>query len=116
MKRKKKEMLDYMTEITDKGYDSLIATSISYKEDITSLVGMMKAIKADSENIFEQIGYVEASIKEIDVAVSETTDGIASGAAAVSTMAVDMSSLTEEAAGNLDIADRINGNMGKFIY
>jgi len=113
---KSRSMLDYMMEITDKGYDSLIDTSSSYRDDIHNLMEMMNAIKADSENVLEQIGYVESSIKEIEVAVGETTQGVASGAESVSEIALDMNGLTQEAAGNSDIANKINDNMNKFIY
>lgn len=113
---KSQKMLDYMLEITDKGYDSLIDTSNNYRDDIRNMIDMMAAIQSDSKEILEEIEYVESSIKEIDVAVGETTDGVTSGANAVSKIAFDMNSLTGEAAGNLKIADDINGNMEKFVY
>lgn len=113
---KSRNMLDYMLEITDKGYDSLIETSTDYREDIRNLMEMMNGIKTDSENVLEQIGYVESSIKEIEVAVGEMAQGVTSGAEAVSGIAMDMKELTGEATGNSDIANRINCNMNKFVY
>lgn len=108
-------MLEYMTNATEDGYNNLIETSYNYKKDIHNLINMMISFSKSSEDICTEVENINLSIKNIDVAINESIQGITSGAKTVDTIATNMNSLNNEATDNLKLSETINENMSKFV-
>ena len=110
-----RNMLEYMNGVTDKGYGDLLSTSENYRDDIRKLIDMMISFKGESGRIREEMEQINGAIQSIDTSLQESTKGIAQSAEAVSAIAINMSSLSDEAENNLEITESINSDMGKFI-
>ena len=110
-----RKMLEYMNGVTDQGYENLLTTSESYRDDIKKLIEMMDSLKDESDRIRRQMDQINVSIKDIDTSIQESNQGITQSAESVSTIAINMSNLSDEAARNLGITESINADMGKFI-
>lgn len=113
--QKSENMLEYMEATTNDGYNNLIETSENYKNDIRNLIDMMKNFKESSERIKNMVDSINGSVKNIDVAIEENAKGIAMSAQSVSTIAMNMDALNQEATHNLEITENINENMNKFV-
>lgn len=110
-----RNMLEYMNGVTDRGYGDLLSTSENYRDDIRKLIDMMISFKGESGRIREEMEQINGAIKSIDLSLQESTKGIAQSAEAVSAIAINMNSLSDEASNNLEITESINSDMGKFI-
>ncbi|MBR6452214.1 MAG: hypothetical protein IKS87_05875, partial [Lachnospiraceae bacterium] len=110
-----RKMLEYMNGVTDQGYENLLTTSESYRDDIKKLIEMMDSLKDESDRIRQQMDRINVSIKDIDTSIQESNQGITQSAESVSAIAINMSNLSDEAAKNLGITESINADMGKFI-
>lgn len=76
---------------------------------------MMISFSKSSEDICTEVENINLSIKNIDVAINESIQGITSGAKTVDTIATNMNSLNNEATDNLKLSETINENMSKFV-
>ncbi|MCR5398071.1 MAG: hypothetical protein K6E68_00895 [Lachnospiraceae bacterium] len=110
-----KNMLEYMTGITDRGYGDLLTTSENYRDDIRSLIRMMETFKSESGRIRGEMERINGAIKDIDTSIQESNQGIVQSAEAVSVIALNMKNLSEDAVNNLEITENINNDMGRFV-
>ena len=96
------------------GYDKLLETSESYRNDVGNINQMMIDFAAESEEVRDSIDNIKDSISAIDVAVEESTRGISS----VTELAVDLTAVVMnvggEADSNMNVAQSLNGEVNKF--
>ena len=112
--KESEEMLTFLQDTTMAGYDKLLETSESYRNDVGNINQMMIDFAAESEEVRDSIDNIKDSISAIDVAVEESTRGISS----VTELAVDLTAVVMnvggEADSNMNVAQSLNGEVNKF--
>ena len=112
--KKAEEMLVFIEETTMAGYEKLLETSQSYRDDIGDINQMMMAFAAECEEVKESIDNIKEAIDAIDIAVEENTKGITN----VTELSVDLTTVVmkvgNEAESNMNIAGSLNEEVSKF--
>lgn len=108
-------MMDFMSEATDKGYNSLLEMSEKYKTDMEEINEILSAFKKSSNDIRLQMEEIGNSVKNIDITVADNAKGVSASAEAVSAIALSMTELNEESANNASITAHIKADMDKFV-
>lgn len=108
-------MMDFMSEATDKGYNSLLEMSEKYKTDMEEINEILSSFKKSSNDIRLQMEEIGNSVKNIDITVADNAKGVSASAEAVSTIALSMTELNEESANNASITAHIKADMDKFV-
>lgn len=106
--------LTFFSDMTNKGYDSLIETSVAYKKDMSRLNDMMIGFKDSSEQIKCEVEEINKSIEDIDRTIGENARGIVDSAERLTRITGQMEVLNEQVEKNVKIARNIKGNMVKF--
>ncbi|MCR5692023.1 MAG: hypothetical protein K6G62_07380 [Eubacterium sp.] len=107
-------MMDSLSQASDQGYDKLLATCTSYKDEMNKVIQMMNQFKDMSDSIHSQIQVIDSSIRSIDQAVNESVQGMALNASSITSIASNMADLDQEAANNLSMSQKIRENMEQF--
>lgn len=107
-------MIHFMDETAMRGYDSLLSTSESYREDAVSMNEMMCEFSQASSQLIENMHEMKDSIWTIHVAVEESTKGISNTTEATVSVAGDSKEVESMAQSNLEIAQALNQEVGKF--
>ena len=112
--KKAEEMLVFVKETTMAGFEKLLETSQSYRDDIGDINQMMMAFAVECEEVKESIDNIKEAIDAIDIAVEENTKGITN----VTELSVDLTTVVmrvgNEAESNMNIAGSLNEEVGKF--
>ena len=112
--KKAEEMLVFIKETTMAGFEKLLETSQSYRDDIGDINQMMMAFAAECEEVKESIDNIKEAIDAIDIAVEENTKGITN----VTERSVDLTTVVKrvgnEAESNMNIAGSLKEEVGKF--
>lgn len=109
------DMMEYMIQISDNGYNSLLKTSERYKDDMEKLGNVMTNLKDKSKNIQIQMNNIDSSVKSIDDSVSDNAKGVSESASAISEIVSSMTKLSEDAVTNMSITEDIQTDMNKFV-
>ena len=108
------EMLTFMDEVAMDGYERLLQTSQSYRDDVDSMNQMMNGFARESDEIKESIDNIKEAITAVTIAVEESAEGVV----AVTQTAVDISATVEdigkEAEENKLVADQLGAEVDKF--
>ena len=111
---KAEDMLKFMNETAMMGYEKLLETSGSYRNDVGDMNGMMEKFATESEQIKKSIDQIREAVSAVNVAVEESAKGIEN----VSEMSVDLTTnvadIGNEANSNSDIANQLNEEVNKF--
>ncbi|MCH5256601.1 MAG: methyl-accepting chemotaxis protein [Lachnospiraceae bacterium] len=107
-------MLKFMDETAMSGYNKLLETSQSYRNDVGDMNSMMRSFANDSENVKDSVNHIKESISAINMSVSENVKGITN----VTEVSVDltgrMSDIGKEADNNSSVAQQLNAEVNKF--
>jgi len=109
-----KTMMDSLSQASDQGYDQLLNTCESYKTEMTKVIEMLHQFKEMSDSIHSQIQTINSAIQDIDLAVNESSQGMALNSTSISNIASEMVSLDQEAANNLALSQKIKEHMEQF--
>lgn len=112
--KKAEEMLNFMDETAMNGYEKLLETSGSYRNDVGTMNAMMKEFADESGQLRNNMDYIKGAMDSISVAMEESSTGIVN----VTEMAIDLtnnvSDVEKEASSNMDIVNELNTEVGKF--
>lgn len=107
-------MLEFMDKVAMEGYEKLLATSKSYKDDVGDMNRMMNGFARESADIKNSIDQIKEAVSAVNIAVEESAKGVTS----VTETAVDLTSnvreIEQEADANREVADMLNGEVNKF--
>ena len=112
--KKAEEMLTFMDETAMAGYTKLLETSGSYRSDVGDMNQMMEHFANESEEIKNSIDQIKEAVSAVSIAVEESAKGVTN----VTEMSVDLTTsigdIGNEANSNMDIANQLNVEVGKF--
>lgn len=108
------EMLAFMNETAMSGYEKLLETSGSYRDDVGDMGGMMQRFADESSEIKESVDQIKDAAAAVNVAVEESAKGVTS----VTQMSVDLTSSVSDIQGeadtNLKVVDALSDEVQKF--
>ena len=108
------QMIAFMDETAMAGYEMLLETSESYQNDVGDMSGMMQQFAGESEQIKYSIDQIKEAVAAVNVAVEESAKGVTN----VTSMSVDLTTsvgdIGNEANNNMEIANQLNAEVGKF--
>lgn len=108
------EMLAFMNETAMSGYEKLLETSGSYRDDVGDMGGMMQWFADESSEIKENVDQIKEAAAAVNVAVEESAKGVTS----VTQMSVDLTSSVSDIQGeadtNLKVVDALSDEVQKF--
>ena len=111
---KAEEMLNFIEETTMDGYEKLLKTSGSYRDDVSDINQMMIAFAQESEEVRHSIDHIKEALEAIDVAVEESAKGISN----ITELSVELTTAVvgvgKEAEANKNIAESLNQEVNKF--
>ena len=111
---KAEEMLKFIEETTMAGYEKLLETSVSYRDDVGNINQMMASFAAESEEVKDSIDNIKDAMEAIDIAVEESAKGITN----VTELSVELTTAVAgvgiEADSNMNIARSLNDEVNKF--
>lgn len=112
--QKAEKMLALMDETAMKGYEKLLETSGSYRNDVGEMNSIMRAFADESDQVKNSIDQIKGAISSVNLAAEESVKGITS----VTQMAVDLTGrvgdIGNEANSNMNIANQLNDEVNKF--
>ena len=111
---KTQNMLEFMDHVTMEGYEKLLATSKSYKEDVEDMNHIMNDFAAESSGIRNSIDQIKDSIAAINVAVEESVKGITGVTETSVDLTMNVKDIQQEASDNKGISDMLNVEVNKF--
>ena len=107
-------LLTFIQETTMAGYEKLLETSVSYRDDVGEINRMMAAFATESEEVKDSIDNIKDAMEAIDVAVEESAKGIGSVTEVSVDLATTVMEIGKEAEVNMDIAQSLNAEVNKF--
>lgn len=111
---KAEQMLTFMDEVAMGGYEKLLETSQSYRDDVGDMNHMMSNFADESNGVKRSIDQIKDAVSAVNIAVEESAKGVTN----VTETAVDLTSsvgeIEKEAEGNKEIANLLNIEVNKF--
>ena len=111
---KAEEMLAFLDETAMQGYEKLLATSRDYRTDVGDMNKRMQDFANESEHLRENIDSIKVAVEDVNLAVEESTKGVAYVAQMAVDLTANVGSIGQEANTNMDVAIRLNEEVGKF--
>lgn len=112
--KKSEEMLEFVEKTAMAGYDKLLETSGSYRDDVSEMGMIMETFATESADVKETITSIKEAMDALDIAVEESAKGITN----VTEHAVNLTSMVvdigNEAGSNKDVADQLSIEVNKF--
>lgn len=108
------EMITFMNETAIGGYEKLLQTSESYRDNVGSMNEMMQRFAMESEQLKTNMNQIRTALTDVKTAVSESALGVTSVTETAIGLTGDVSDIGEEAGSNLEVVDRLNQEVGKF--
>ncbi len=112
--QKAEAMLTFLDETAMDGYEKLLETSGSYREDVGNMSRMMQKFADESSEVKSSIDGIKEAVSAVSIAVEESAKGVTN----VTEMSVDLTAsvgdIGNEANSNRDIADQLSNEVGKF--
>ncbi len=107
-------MVNFMDEVAMAGYEKLLETSESYKNDVEHTGAMMQEFAAASERLKRNIDDIKEAVSAVNIAVEESTNGIGNVTIISSEITEAVSEIEKQAHGNMEVATELNGQVNKF--
>jgi len=107
-------MLAFLEETALGGYEKLLQVSDSYQTDVGSMNEMMQEFADKSESLKKNIDEIKESIKTVNIAVEESTNGVNNVTETTLDLTGSVQEIEDEANTNLDIANKLNEEVNKF--
>ncbi|MBD5468848.1 MAG: methyl-accepting chemotaxis protein [Lachnospiraceae bacterium] len=108
------EMIKFMNTTAVGGYEKLLETSESYQSNVGDMNVMMQRFASESEQLKLNMDAIREALREVKNAVNESAIGVTNVTETAVRLTSDVSDIGEEAASNLEIVERLNGEVGKF--
>jgi len=108
------KMVQFMEEITLKGYGNLLKTSKDYNEEAENIHMMMERLAQNSELIQQSMDSIKGSIKEVNVAVEESTKGVLNISERSTALSDNIKDIGQKANVNQIVARELEQEVGKF--
>ncbi|MCM1388542.1 MAG: methyl-accepting chemotaxis protein [Bacillus sp. (in: Bacteria)] len=108
------QMLRFMNETAIGGYEKLLETSESYRSNVGNMNEMLQHFASESEQLKMNMDEIKDSLEAVKIAVSESAEGVMNVTETAVRLAGNIKDIGKEADSNLDIVDRLNGEVGKF--
>lgn len=108
------EMITFMNKTAMGGYEKLLETSKSYQGDVGNMDEMMQRFAAQSEQLKMSMDEIRAALDGVKTAVSESAVGVTNVTETTVKLTGDVNDIGKEAQSNMEIVDRLNGEVGKF--
>ena len=107
-------MIRFMNETAMGGYEKLLETSESYQSNVGNMNEMMQNFTAESRQLKMQMDTIRESLEDVKTAVGESAVAVTNVAETAVNLADNVKDIGKEADFNLEIVDRLNGEVGKF--
>ena len=107
-------MIKFMDETAMSGYNKLLETSESYRDDVGDMNNMMREFASDSENVKDSVNQIKDAISDLNVAISECSDGVTNMTQVSVDLTGRMGEIGKEADNNSSVAQRLNDEVNKF--
>lgn len=108
------QMLSFMENIAMAGYEKLLGTSEEYRVNVSELNAMMQSFAEQSEQLRDNIENIKSVIAGVNIAVEETTRGVANVAENSVDLTTNVADIGSEAGSNMAIADELDNEVNKF--
>lgn len=108
------KMITFMNETAIGGYEKLLETSESYRDNVGSMNEMMQRFAMESEQLKTNMNHIRTALTDVKTAVSESALGVTNVTETAIGLTGDVSDIGEEAGSNLEVVDRLNQEVGKF--
>ncbi|MBD5532137.1 MAG: methyl-accepting chemotaxis protein [Lachnospiraceae bacterium] len=108
------EMVKFMNTTAVGGYEKLLETSESYQSNVGDMNEMMRRFASESEQLKLNMDAIREALSEVKTAVNESAIGVSNVTETAVRLTNDVSDIGEEATSNLEIVERLNGEVGKF--
>lgn len=107
-------LLEFIDRVAMEGYDKLLDTSKSYRDDVGDMNRMMSDFARESADIRNSIDQIKALVSSVNIAVEESTNGVTSTTATAVDLTSNVKDIEEEADANRQVADLLNNEVNKF--
>ena len=107
-------MIDFMNEVSIKGYDLVLSVSDEYSSNISDMADTMTQFAAEAAELREELTSIRDAVESITLAVNESSQGISNVAEASTTLTGSVESVTNQVQENLSIAAKLDDEVGKF--
>ncbi len=107
-------MIEFLDEVAMAGYDKLLETSESYRDDVASTGSVMQEFAAASEQLRENVDSIREAINAVNIAVEECAEGIVNVTVSSAEITDAVGVIDDEANSNKDVADDLDKEVGKF--
>ncbi len=107
-------MVSFMDEVAMAGYDKLLETSESYRNDVANTGAMMQEFAAASEQLKRSIDDIKEAMGAVDIAVEESATGVGNVTVITSEISETVTLIERESKNNQEIAEALNGEVNKF--
>ncbi|WP_196803081.1 methyl-accepting chemotaxis protein [Butyrivibrio sp. MC2013] len=110
------EMVGFVREKTIGGYQKLRETGDQYQQDAASMSEMLRVIKEKSDDIERSMSEMTDSVNGVAKAVEESANAATAVAQSAAQMTENMNENTTVVNENSEIAERLTGEVGRFIF
>ena len=107
-------MLIFLEEKAMVGYEKLLETSGSYRDDISDINMIMQSFAGESESVQQSIDAIKEAINAINIAVEESTVGITDVAQFSVDVTSSMEQIKAESKNNLNVGIKLKQEVNKF--
>ncbi|MBQ4283515.1 MAG: methyl-accepting chemotaxis protein [Lachnospira sp.] len=107
-------MVAFMDEVAMAGYDKLLETSKSYRDDVKNTENIMEEFAKASEQLKCDIDEIKESVSAVNIAVEESANGITNVTMLAADIKENVTQIEGEASGNTAVANDLNTEVNKF--
>lgn len=107
-------MVEFLDEVAMTGYDKLLETSESYRDDVASTGVVMQEFATASDQLRRNLDDIKEAISGVNIAVEESAKGIVNVAVSSSEIITAVNVINGEANSNKEIAMDLDKEVGKF--
>lgn len=108
------QMLAFVEEVAMSGYEKLLETSQSYRDDVGDMSAMMENFAEESEQIKRNIDQIKEAVSSVNSAMEESAKGVTNVTEATVDLTNNVKDIEDEASSNRDVADHLNEEVNKF--
>ncbi len=111
-----RNMVDYSGKEIAKNCDTIKDTSESYKKDVHEIGTLLQQFTKSCETVKSAMDGIKESVSVTNIAIEESTRGIATTAESLVELANTSEDIKERASGNVDVSNALDAEVNKFKY
>lgn len=108
------QMLTFVDQVAMAGYEDLLETSRSYRDDVGDMNNMMSEFSEQSAEVKTSIDQIREAIMAVSIAIEESAKGIVNVTETTVDLTTNIRYIENEAEENKEIADLLNTEVNKF--